>query len=84
MGIECLLIKTKWKMSQMIIDKSQNLPCSIPLCLTQGIMLKNSDSLIEQKKMFECKICLKSFADGRQLGGHISRAHTKQKRIKKG
>ena len=29
----------------------------------------------EKKDEFRCKFCFKVFSEGRQLGGHVSRAH---------
>lgn len=61
----------------MIEAKSESLKERIPEELRQKMCEKVNDG--KEAKEFICKYCLKSFKDGRQLGGHTSRAHPELK-----
>lgn len=55
---------------------SRDLDKSIPA----DLQLKMCDAVEQPDKLFQCKECGRKFPDGRQLGGHTSRAHKKPNR----
>lgn len=69
----------KWNITQKILNKAANLNIKIPKGLKQEIY--NSEALNKADSGFKCQICQKVFKEGRQLGGHISRAHKKHEKM---
>lgn len=39
--------------------------------------------MLDSKAVYKCEYCHREFDDGRKLGGHISKAHLKEKSSKK-
>jgi hypothetical protein len=70
--IESIIDLIKKEISNTLIFKSSELQIE----LTQDLKEKCTNSLNSlSNKHYTCKICLKTFDDGRKLGGHVSRAH---------
>ena len=69
--LESLIELVNKEISRQLKRKSIELNIEV----TQDLKEKCSSFLAANEKAYSCKICLKAFSDGRQLGGHVSRAH---------
>jgi transposase-like protein len=68
---ETMAKEIRLTISEQIREKALRLSIRIP----EEVSARMCDSVEEKTKKFKCKHCGKEFSDGRQLGGHISRAH---------
>lgn len=69
--LEMLIELVNREISKQLKRKSIELNIEV----TQDLKEKCSSYLAANEKAYSCKVCLKAFSDGRQLGGHVSRAH---------